>query len=277
MTPEKLRQLLRKSEGPTLDFKQELKIYRDNGKIIPRERDELIKDILALANGNEQVVGADKFLVYGAADRQEPDGTRELYEVEGKLPDRTGLLQTINSACEPNIANVDCEPISLNDKRLFVITVPPTPHVHETKRMLKTPSSMYHEYTVFMRHHASVRPASMQECETLRAAKQHYFRQRKNINPIIFGILNNAGLFAALAWSQTENMTNLDMTGRIIVTLGVSGLGAFTGWALGMMAKEVMETMFQWRWYSLRKRILFIAAMIIVIAAFIISFLRSTP
>jgi hypothetical protein len=256
LTPEILRKLLSEPEGPGLDFKQELKLYGDNGKPIPRERDEFIKDILALANGNESVAGAEKFLIFGAADELKPDGTRELYDIAGKTPDPQHILQTVNSACEPNLSSVDCTVVTLESKHLFVITIPPTPYVHETTRELKTPKTTYHEYTVFMRRHEAVCIASTRERETLLAAKEHHFRQINNVNPVVFGALLTGWILASMTWPSIESRPNLNLLERVILAFIMFVIGAALGAGLGMATRDAIKMGVGWRRYVWWQRLL---------------------
>lgn len=57
MDEKMLRSLLReKNETDWLDFKRKWKLYDANGTLNTDERDELIKDVLGLANGNSRIV-----------------------------------------------------------------------------------------------------------------------------------------------------------------------------------------------------------------------------
>ena len=48
------------------------------------------------------------------------------------------IIETVNRACYPPIADIVCEEIDLDGKFIVVITIPPSSVVHETTRKLKT-------------------------------------------------------------------------------------------------------------------------------------------
>jgi hypothetical protein len=82
LNSEKLKQLLRQNEGATLEFKREWYRLDDaDGEAKKRQKDELIKDVLSLVNGNASVAGEEAHLVIGADDELNADGIRELHDV----------------------------------------------------------------------------------------------------------------------------------------------------------------------------------------------------
>jgi hypothetical protein len=51
-----LRKLLHETkEEDWFDFKSIIKLYQSDGKLVEKQRDELLKDILGLANGNSHI------------------------------------------------------------------------------------------------------------------------------------------------------------------------------------------------------------------------------
>src|SRR5574341_1290226 len=78
-----IRILKSKKEEDSFDFKRKLKLYQTDGKVSDYQRDELIKDILGLANGNGQIVRQTKYLIIGADDKQfDEQGMRVLRSEE---------------------------------------------------------------------------------------------------------------------------------------------------------------------------------------------------
>jgi len=93
MTSEELREIINQTDEWTkLDFK--IKPYNlsrqppkgksknDWNKIINRQRDELIKDIIALTNGDVGTSEQDAFLIIGVEEKKPQNGERKLYNVK---------------------------------------------------------------------------------------------------------------------------------------------------------------------------------------------------
>jgi hypothetical protein len=124
---------------------------------------ELIKDVLSLANGNVGTAGKPGYLVIGVADDLNQHGIRELYDVGDVILTGQQVLDKINALCRPHLPSIYCEILLLDGIRILVMTVPPTPHLHETMRALKTPKVTYPENTVFIRRKEGVGVASTDE------------------------------------------------------------------------------------------------------------------
>jgi hypothetical protein len=64
MKEDSLSKLLHEpKEKDWFDFKSTLKLYQSDGKLVERQRDELLKDILGLANGNSHIIRKTKYLL----------------------------------------------------------------------------------------------------------------------------------------------------------------------------------------------------------------------
>jgi hypothetical protein len=74
----------------------------------------------------------------------------------------------------------------LLESQLFVITIPPSLHVHETTKRLETPSRTYNEYTVFMRQSDSVQIAAAADRDAMRERKQRHFNESNKVSPVLF-------------------------------------------------------------------------------------------
>lgn len=207
MTIEELRVILSKSEGLKLDFKRQYKLNSTPPastdkqvwvKFVNGQWDELIKDILALTNGNAGTVSQTAILLIGAGDELSPDGTRLLYDTSELQVSAQMILQKVNTACYPPIPDLQLQKVHLNGCQILVITIPPSPHVHETSRQLETtrgefddlgrlrfvkPDRMYSAHTVFIRRGEDVFPAMHEERKVLEKEKESLFR----INPISGG------------------------------------------------------------------------------------------
>ncbi len=66
----KLKRMLQMAdEQDWLEYKRELKLFSE-GKVVEKARDEFIKDILALANGNSHTIRKTKYIIIGADNKQ---------------------------------------------------------------------------------------------------------------------------------------------------------------------------------------------------------------
>ncbi len=180
MDVKKLRQLLRQPEGLKLDFKQEFyQIYHDDVKVREMHWHELIKDILSLTNGNLGVARKTGYLIIGAADTLSTSGARVLFDIDiGQLNKQT-ILDKLNACCHPHLHDLDLEICSLDSHRIVVISIPPTPYLHEITKDLKTKQGKtYTKGTVFIREGASVVPADS-------SSKQAISNEKKRVSQVV--------------------------------------------------------------------------------------------
>ncbi|WP_026736072.1 AlbA family DNA-binding domain-containing protein [Fischerella sp. PCC 9605] len=158
-----LRQLVWKpEESAKLDFKIELyKIHEPKpktqsdiqewAKAKEQQWAELIKDVIALANGNTGTAAQTGYLVVGADDKLKADGTPTLRDVGNAMPTRKEILQKINSYCQPQLPDIQCEEVVVDGVKLFVVSIPPSPYLHRLSKQLKTLKKEYSPYTVLIR------------------------------------------------------------------------------------------------------------------------------
>lgn len=160
-----LQHLLKQKEGPNLEFKAQFhQIFAEDGETKKRQRHELVKDILSLANGSASVAGEPAYLIFGAEDKLGSDGQRKLHDLsQHKLPSVAGLLGIVNALCDPPIDNLYCDLIAVEGKRLFVVTIPPTAQLYETSDRLETPTQTYSKHVVFIRHNETIDIASSKQ------------------------------------------------------------------------------------------------------------------
>jgi HEAT repeat protein len=180
MDTERLRQVLRQPEPEhlKLDFKRKLyAIDHCDPKVRDMQWDEFIKDILALGNGNVGTACQMGYLVIGIADELNQYGTRDLYDVGDVKLTEQRILQKVNSACRPRLPSISCDMITLEGNRILIITIPPTPYLHETIRPLRTPKAVYPENTVFIRRKGDIGLADTAERQAILAEKQAVFLQ----------------------------------------------------------------------------------------------------
>lgn len=206
MDTTRLRALLTQPEGANLEFKQQyykLSATKDESK--KREKDEFIKDILSLANGNANVAGETSYLIIGVADTIGSDGERDIHGVGSLTVTSSEILQMVNAACEPPIEDLQCEIISLDDKNILVISIPPGPHLHETIRGLTTSRSAFTERTVFIRRNESIEVASARDRSAIQELKAARLQDQQNAPPIEFGIIVGIALGKILGDAVNKN------------------------------------------------------------------------
>jgi len=164
MDAEEIRSLLGRAEGLKLEFKQEFyHIDHAQKEVQRREWGELIKDVLALANGNIGTAGQTAYLMIGVADGLRSDGSRALFDV-GDAPITTKrLLEKLNDFCEPPFADVGVEKVALDGKHIIVVTIPPSPYLHETTERIETHKSTFSEHTIFVRRSEHIQIATPRE------------------------------------------------------------------------------------------------------------------
>lgn len=198
MTSEELTRIISQPEGLKLDFKREYKLARtppdgmdidvqDWAKYREGQWNELIKDILALANGNIGTSGQKGILVIGVGDELMSNGARRLYDTSHLQLDTQQILAKVNSASNPPFPDLICKRVDLNGKSICVITIPPSPHIYETTRQLNTfrldfddktrrltaiKDKSYTAQTVFIRRGENIYPATDQERQALMAEKR---------------------------------------------------------------------------------------------------------
>ena len=266
MNQENLRLLLGQKESATLEFKRELYTIEDSdGEAKQRQRDELTKDILSLANGSASVTGRTAYLIIGADDKLNADGSRNLYDVGEWTPSKQTILNIVNSACDPPI-EIECETVEFEGKRIFVITIPPSPHLHETTRMLRTPSRTFTEHIVLARSDENIRVASARERESILKLKQMYFPETRKAPPVLFGAGVGAIVGGMIIASQMRKITGSSL--GVIIGFVVGALsGGFLGVALGKVYQDYIEIKSYWRHLSIPLRIVFIVVVVVVIVS----------
>ncbi|MFC2023491.1 NACHT domain-containing protein [Chloroflexota bacterium] len=176
MDSRELAELLSRDEGLKLDFKREYQLHHAEPQVSESEWNELIKDILALANGNVGTARQKAYLIIGAGDELKPDGTRELFDVreQGLELDRQQILEKVNSYCWPPIPDLSYSELQIEGIWLAVIEIPPSPFVHETTQRLRVFDKAYSESTVFIRRGESIHPATQAERTQLESEKRRW-------------------------------------------------------------------------------------------------------
>ncbi len=174
-----LLDLLRHSESPKLEFKREWYKLED-----PSLRDaqlgELLKDVVALANGGVGYVGKTGYLIIGADDNDPAPGEeRNTCDVQGIGRDpaslsllKQKLLEKIANQFAPALPDINIEFVAIEpETRLLVLTIPPTRGLIALKKNL-TAKALYRSGTVIYREGQEVKTADPATFDRLRAEFQ---------------------------------------------------------------------------------------------------------
>jgi predicted HTH transcriptional regulator len=103
----KLRQLLKKEEGPKLDFKAELNLFTEGDK------KELTKDVIAMANSR----GGRGYILFGIEDK-----TKRVLGIDPANFSEEQIQQIIYNRCDPPVP-ISVDFFSLEEKMVVAITV----------------------------------------------------------------------------------------------------------------------------------------------------------
>ena len=258
MDYKKLQALLRSHEGPSLDFKQEwYKLESEDSQTKKIQKNELIKDILSLANGNVNVAGETAYLIIGASDSMNDEGERELYDVTLSKPvteDR--LLKIINRVCEPALSHIEWHPFTVESKKIYVIEIPPSPHVYEITEKIETAKRPFDEYTVFTRKGDQITTASSRERAVLAEVKKLKFHEKRNAPPGWIGLIIGA-VVGAILLADAGKKYIFPETPEIGTTSGaIAGIifGGITGWSMGYSYVAVPSIWIELKTLSTRQR-----------------------
>ena len=256
--------LKHKTETDCFDFKQKLKLFDATGKLNPTERDELIKDVLGLANGNVTIVRKTKYLIIGAHDKSfDNDGMRLLYDVDYQVPTRGEITKWVNDACAPSIVGIECEYATIRGRKLYIVTIPPTFDLHETIRELNA-KGHHSKYTVFMRRDEHTVPASVRDGVTLQQRKFLYRHETSNPSSVISGAIIGA-IVALVFWNSgySTNQPDNDIvvsTIRILVTIFGVLFGASMGWGY----QNWHSLRYDWRYYSRAYKVVLVTTLVVI-------------
>lgn len=243
-----LKNLINKQEGASLEFKRQwYDLENPNPKKAESDKGEMIKDILSLVNGNTNVAGETSYLIIGVSNEVDKNGNRELFDVTSQKPiTRQRILDIVNTFCDPSIEDILCDEVSFKGKQLLLITILPSPHVHETVKRLKTAKITYDEFTVFVRHAEGVRTASTKERLALQQIKKLRFSETKNVPPVSFGAFLGAlvmGMMGPKILAKPNDSKEQVRTNAI----ASAGVGAFFGGMVGLNYHQIKTFFGEWK------------------------------
>jgi len=249
-----LLEIIHKTETPTLEFKSTFYTLQDVlGNENKRQKDEMLRDILALANGSIETVGQPAYLIFGVSDQISDDGHRKIVGVEPNLPCADDLLKMLRAVSAPPIAHLETEWFLIDSKHIYVICVPFSPYLHETIRDFQTDKQKYTRYVVFSRQNSEIIVANASERKALEDLKAFRFRDRKHVPNVLAGGLIGAVLLGSLIGSNPERIFQKPVSKQLAwVTGGL--IGALFGSLMGYNLESFHE-MFRIICYKFLKRI----------------------
>lgn len=161
--------LTMRDEMPKCEFKLR---YVLSGQGNNKNRDEIAKDIIALANTAGRSVDDYAYLILGAGDKLDQSGRRNREDVRQCGYDRAAFLSIVNARCAPRLPDLQYEEVELDGNYYGVITIPPSPHMHELTRDLDTPKGVWRRGSVLIRHGDEVGVASFEEMLLMKREKE---------------------------------------------------------------------------------------------------------
>lgn len=163
----------REPEGLKIDFKEKFyEVIHSDSKVSNNHWNELIKDVLALANGNIGTSGKDGFLVIGIADKLNSAGTREVFDIPNIPVTAKQILDRVNSVSKSQLPDLHLETMVFQEKNIWIIRIPPSPYLYEISKPLVTFNSTYPENSVFVRRKDGIGIASTEERQAILTEKK---------------------------------------------------------------------------------------------------------
>ncbi len=254
MKPDNLLQLINRPEGPTLEFKREFYALDDpKQEKKKRQKDEMLKDLLALANGSTDTAGDIAYLIIGVSEDISPSGERVIYGVPDGLPDGNDLLKMVRAVSEPPVPHILTEYMPVGEQKVYVITIPPSPYLHETKRKFETSDCEYSPYTVFFRRNSMVDIANYRERKALEDLKTFRASERASISNVLVGALIGSLLSGSFLGRNAEKVTGKPISKPVSWGTGIV-MGGLIGGALAYDLKNFHEIIRDIRYQLLRRK-----------------------
>jgi len=181
MTSENLQQLIKEWENAKVDFKREW-YWNDNtpNNIKEVQKNELVKDLIALTNGNIYSTDKTAYLIIGIDDE-----TREVYDFDksvvlllDKLKQQ--LLTLLNNYAQPEFLALDIEFVD----EILVISVPPRGSIISLSKDLKLKNNTDKKGTTYYRVGEDIRVASS---EVIRDFEKAFGSDKQTVSIKIHG------------------------------------------------------------------------------------------
>lgn len=245
MNKTQLQQLLNSEESGWLDFKQEMyKVFDKNAVYFDWQKCELVRDILALANGNTHSVQKTAYIVIGVGDEKTAIGKRDLFDVGEIELSKKQVMDWVNAYAEPPLEELYLQPATCQNTRLLIIEIPPSRYVHRIRNPLQTKKNkVFPENVVFIRNGEEISVASPQQAQGLEFAKRQAHAISRYFNPVWLLGISFAVFFAtfrfpiddietgqALIAEVGSTRARLLINGSMALIMGAAG--AMVGWSL---------------------------------------------
>ena len=219
MRVEELQKLLEKPKGKKLVFSREVIMnpvapegteQRLWDQLVQGQWHSMVRDILALSNGNLKTTHKTGWLIIGMDPVVGEDGDPKYYDTSQITLYEEQILEKVNQFSDPPLQDLELERVEMDGNQLIVITIPKSPFLHETSKQLQLSSGVFDESggmltavepgeayparTVFVRRMEGIAAASEIERRNLieeKSTQSGYKRLVKRIkdNPV-FSILS---------------------------------------------------------------------------------------
>jgi len=170
MTKEKLEEFIANGqENPKLDFKKEW--YKEQDL-----KTELLKDIIALTNGNIHTIGERSYLIIGVKEGQEAN---EIHHVElDKSIDalQKEILQNLQNKATPSIQDLEITKHIIEEKDIYVIEIP----FHPYPIILKDKIRQHPKDTLLLRAGEGTISADYATRKAFEEALERYVKESEN-------------------------------------------------------------------------------------------------
>ena len=149
ITASDLKEMLAEKENLRLEFK--LKYDLSGGQGAEHKRGEFAKDIVSLVNTAGRHVDEFAYLIIGAGDELQADGTRPCQSIQPGQYSEKSLLAIANANCTPELRELIVTEVELEGTLYGVIILPPSPHVHRFSKDVPTQKRTWPKNTVPVR------------------------------------------------------------------------------------------------------------------------------
>lgn len=244
----KLEKMLRMANKKDwLEFKGKWDLFKADGKPADIARDEFIKDILGLANGNSHIIRKTKYLIIGV-DNSAFDGISERvrHPLDYRLPTQSEIAKWLKDACSPSIVGLSCEMVTYKA---------PTFNLHETARELVASGGTFQKYTVFMRQDEHTVPVSVRYGVTIQQLKQLHRQEVANPPAIWIGAITGVIVAFIVGGTKLQEIHLAAPYSDDVLKVFFTGLGIFFGWSIAWSIWQFNETRYDWRYMTWRQRI----------------------
>ncbi len=260
-------------ETDCIELKRELNLFVNEKRIDKSKRDEFIKDILGLTNGNCYNTRFTKYLIIGVDNNKEDNKERFIHPIVYKLPSQSEISTWLKGACTPVITGIECKEFNYQNKKLFVISIPSSFYLHETTRELKTDKTTFQKNTVFMRQDEHTTTASVSDGITIQQRK-HLFRQEvKNLPTPTLGIIIGGIVAFIIGKANISFVRNtMDVPNNLLLGL-LTLLGVFFGYSISWISQQFLMASYDWRYFSSKQKIFSIMLFALMILCIVLVFM----